>query len=109
MIIKVFVKCKILFMETILSARARPHTRAHAHARTLTHARTHARTHTHTRTRARMHTYTRMHARTHTHTEAPAHTSMLTIQSFIFVHTKRAANRGLRQMKTAARYGKHGS
>ena len=68
MIIKVFVKCKILFMETILSARARPHTRAHAHARTLTHARTHARTHAHTHTHARTHAHLHTHARTHTHT-----------------------------------------
>ena len=56
---KVFVKRKILSIETILSA----HTRAQTH------------THTHTRTRTR----TRTHAERER--EAPGHTGILTIQS----------------------------
>ena len=78
MIIKVFLKSKILSVEIVLSAhthvcprrssgtraRARTHTRAHTHTHTHTHARTHARTHT----RA-------------THTHIHAHTSILTIHS----------------------------
>ena len=51
-IIKVFLRCKILSLETILSA------------------------HTHIRMHACMHAYTH----THTHMEAPAHTVILTIQ-----------------------------
>ena len=86
-VITVFLKRKILSLETILRARARTHTHTYMHTRTHTHkhARTHARTctlshtHTHARTHARAHT--RAHTHTHTHTQAPAHTSILTIQS----------------------------
>ena len=40
--IKVFIKCEILSVETILSAHM------HTHAHTCTHTHTHAKTHTHT-------------------------------------------------------------
>ena len=52
MIIKVFVKHKILSIETILSAHTYTHTRTHACTRTNTH------THTHTHTQPRRHPHT---------------------------------------------------
>ena len=55
LIIKVFIKCKIVSLYTILGARARVLTH------TRTHARTHSRAHTHTCTRARAHTHTHTH------------------------------------------------
>ena len=68
-VITVFLKRKILSLETILRARARTHTHTH----TCTHARTHTSTHAHTQARA----HTRTHARTctlsHTHTHARTH------------------------------------
>ena len=66
-IIKVFLRCKIVSLETVLSARA------HAH----THTHTHTRAHTHTGARARAHT----HTHTHTHAHAHAHASIQTVQS----------------------------
>ena len=58
LIIKVFMKCKILSVETILSACMHAHMHAHTHART--------RTHTHTHTCALVHTC----MQAHTHTQA---------------------------------------
>ena len=51
-IIEVFIKCRILSIETVLSTHT--HTRMHAHTHTRTHARTHA--HTHTYTHRHLHT-----------------------------------------------------
>ena len=58
LIMKIFVKRKILSIETVLSANtcACVHTHTHTHTHTP-----HTHTHTH-------HTNTRMHAHTHTHT-----------------------------------------
>ena len=92
-------------------ARARAHTHTHTGTRTHTHTRTRTRTHTH------LHTHTQTHTRTppptphpppHTYTQAPEHTSILTIQKLNLHSLKRAANRDLRWMKTAARNRKHG-
>ena len=62
MIINVFLKRKILSVETILRAYTHACTRARAHTHTYTHSLTHARTHTHT------HTLINTHTHTHTHT-----------------------------------------
>ena len=51
--IKVFVKRKMLSIETILST--------HTHARARAHTHTHTHTHTRPRARARTHTHTRTH------------------------------------------------
>ena len=83
-IIEVFIKHKILSIETILSAYTYTciHTGAHTHMHACTHSHalthtshmhalahnTHAHAHTHT-TR----THARMHARTHTHTHTLTH------------------------------------
>ena len=45
---------------------------------------------------------------THTHTQASAHTSILTMQNFIYTQLKQTTNRDFRRKKTAARNGKHG-
>ena len=49
-LIIIFLKRKILSLETILSAYTRARALTHTHTHTHTHARTHARTHTHTHT-----------------------------------------------------------
>ena len=54
--IKVFIKCKILSIETILSACSHTRTHIHTHTRMHTHTRTHARTHASTHTHTHMHT-----------------------------------------------------
>ena len=64
-IIKVFVKCKILSTETILSAYMRTNTHTDTHTYMQAHTCRH--THAHTRTHTRTHTHTHTHTQTHTH------------------------------------------
>ena len=52
-----------------------------------------------------MHMHTHMHALTHTHTHRHLHTDYTKLNLH---NLKRAANRNLRRMKTAARNGKYG-
>ena len=71
MIIKVFLKSKILSVEIVLSAHTHvcPRRSSGTRARTHTYARAH--THTHTRTHSRTHAHTRnTHTHTYTHTRA---------------------------------------
>ena len=101
---EIFIKCKILSVETILNAHtcARARTLTHTHARTHTH--THTRTHAHTRTHTHTHTHRRTHTHTHTHTCTDTHTRTHThTHTHTHEHTdytklnwhnlKRAANR----------------
>ena len=109
MIVKVFLKRKILSVETV-SARARAHartharthahTRTHTHTGTNTHARAHTHTHTQTRTHARTHTHTHARTHTHIHTHARTHTNTQALThahsdyTGIYLHTlKQAENR----------------
>ena len=57
-LLRVCVRCLLLFV----------HTHTHAHAHTHTHTRTHTHTHMH------IHTHTHTHTRTHTHTFTHTHT-----------------------------------
>ena len=100
--IKVFIKCEILSVETILSAHTHAHAHTHTHTHSHTYTHTHTHTHTHTRAKthtcvrthththaatpahARTHTRTHTHTHTHTHTEAPTHMSILTTQRLIY-------------------------
>ena len=90
--IKVFIKCKILSIATILSLRC-THTHTHSH----THAH---HTHTHACT-----PHTRMHT---TLTHARTHTSIFTIQNLIYTQLKQTTNRDSRQRKLAVQNGNHG-
>ena len=88
-------------------ARARAHARAHTHART--HVRTHAHAHMHARTHARTHTHTHTYRHPHTRAYWLYWLTIRTDYTKLNLHSsKRAANRDLRRMKTAARNGKHG-
>ena len=84
-IIKVFVKYKILSIETVVSACTCM--REHKHTHTHTHTRTHTHTHTHTHTRTR--------TRTHTHTHKHSDYKKVTLHSL-----KWAANRDLMDKKS---------
>ena len=87
--IKVFIKCKILSIETILSLRC-----THIHTRMHT---THTCMHT---------THTHAH---HTHTCTPTpHTSIFARQNLIYTQLKQATNRDSRQRKIAVWNGNHG-
>ena len=91
-IIKVFIKRKILPVETILSKQTSKQASTYAPTHARTHARTHAHTHTHT------------HKYTHTHTHTNTHTHEHTDYTKLDLHNlKRAASRDLRRMTTATR------
>ena len=66
-IIKVFVRHKILYIETNYSECIHTHACMHTRTHACTHARTH--THTHTRTHTHTHTPTRMDTHTHEHSD----------------------------------------
>ena len=83
--VKVFIKRKILFVETILID-----TRTNTRRQAGTHVRTHARILTHTR----LHTHTHKHTHTHRHPHGGAYC----YKQLNFQNLKRAADRDFRRM-----------
>ena len=80
-IIKVFIECNILSVDTVLSA--------YTHVRTQTHTRTHVRTRTHTHTHTPTHTNTDRGTRAHEHSERDEYNSTERITWHVYSFGKR--------------------